>query len=385
MNKKSAIEVSPLVSIVNESGLDKTKAQYLLDNFSKYFKLASEWEARAKTIKVTSADQTFDMKVAREGRKFLRDRRTDIEKARVSLKADALREGQTIDAIAKILKNLIVPIEEYLDVQEHFIEIQEQKAIDERTAKRVEELSQYDFIDSVSIDPSIDVRTATDDQFKEYIGKLEAKKQEKIAEAKRIEQERIDAEKKRQEELKKAQERTKQLQKESELKEQRGKLLAEAGFKFDGYCWRYDELTFSLSEIATTDKQEEKLLLKQIAIDAKTIKDREVIKEKTRKNEEALKEKARKEAEAKAQKEKEDLERKLREEKVRNELKLQQARQEEMKNKRKLELLQKAFSQFQIFLVEGDVYTFKFNEVTGSGKDLDEAVLNFCKEYIKKV
>jgi len=36
--------------IVKESGLEKTKAQVLLDNFSTYFQIASEWEKKAKTI-----------------------------------------------------------------------------------------------------------------------------------------------------------------------------------------------------------------------------------------------------------------------------------------------------------------------------------------------
>ena len=111
--------------IVKESGLEGTKAQVLLDNFSTYFQIASEWEIKAKAIVVSDASQVADMKMARVGRLFLKEKRTAIEKTRKKLKEEALREGKAIDGIANILKALIVPIEEYLEKQEKFVEIKE--------------------------------------------------------------------------------------------------------------------------------------------------------------------------------------------------------------------------------------------------------------------
>lgn len=52
------------------------------------------------------------------------------------LKESALREGQTIDAIAKILKNLITPIEEDLEKKERFAIIQEENRKAELKAKQ---------------------------------------------------------------------------------------------------------------------------------------------------------------------------------------------------------------------------------------------------------
>lgn len=109
--------------IVKESGLDQTKADYILTQFQDYFKLASEWEAKAKTIIVTDEKQEVDMKMARTGRLFLREKRIAIEDARKKLKEQSLREGKAIDGIANVLKALIVPIEEYLEKQEKFVEI----------------------------------------------------------------------------------------------------------------------------------------------------------------------------------------------------------------------------------------------------------------------
>jgi hypothetical protein len=114
-----------LVTIIKESQLEQTKAQYILDNFQDYFKIASEWEIKASTIHVTNADQKTEMKMAREARLFLREKRIDVEKARKTLKEQSLREGKAIDGIANVLKALIEPIEQYLDKQEHFVEIQQ--------------------------------------------------------------------------------------------------------------------------------------------------------------------------------------------------------------------------------------------------------------------
>lgn len=135
--------------IVRQSGLEVTspKAKELLEQFSSYFDVAADWEKKAATLVVTDASQTAEMKMAREGRLFLKEKRIAIEKKRKELKEQALREGKAIDGMANILKALIVPIEEYLDKQEHFVEIKaaedteririemEQKAEQERVSK----------------------------------------------------------------------------------------------------------------------------------------------------------------------------------------------------------------------------------------------------------
>ena len=120
-----------LQRIVQDSGLEKTKAQYILDNFQDYFKIASEWEIKAKTIVVSDEFHTAEMQMARSGRLFLRDKRIAIEKSRKALKEQSLRESKAIDGIANVLKALLIPIEEYLDKQEHFVEIRK-KAKEER-------------------------------------------------------------------------------------------------------------------------------------------------------------------------------------------------------------------------------------------------------------
>lgn len=111
--------------IVQSSGLEESKATFILEKFQDYFKLAAEWEAKAKTIVVIDENQKADMQIARVGRLFLREKRIAVEKSRKELKEQALREGKAIDGIANVLKALIVPIEEYLEKQERFVEIRD--------------------------------------------------------------------------------------------------------------------------------------------------------------------------------------------------------------------------------------------------------------------
>lgn len=144
--------------IVAESGLDSTKAQVILNQFQDYFAIAADWETKARAIVVSNDSQEAEMKMARAGRLFLKEKRVAIEKTRKELKEQALREGKAIDGIANVLKALIVPIEEYLERQEKFVEIKqqaeaerfrieaEQKAEAERLAKEAEERAEQDRI-----------------------------------------------------------------------------------------------------------------------------------------------------------------------------------------------------------------------------------------------
>jgi hypothetical protein len=114
-----------LAKIVSESGLEKSKADVLLASFEDYFKIAGEWERKAHALVVTDDSQKAEMKMAREGRLFLKEKRVSLEKTRKALKEQSLREGKAIDGIANVIKALIVPIEEHLDAQEHFVERRE--------------------------------------------------------------------------------------------------------------------------------------------------------------------------------------------------------------------------------------------------------------------
>lgn len=127
-------EVMPsnqLSTIIKETGLEPQLADEFKINFEEHFKMASEWAKKAKKIIVTNDNQTVIMQEARTARLFLREKRLEIEKFRVSRKEYYLKGGRAIDKVANFLKDTIIPIEEHLDRQEHFVEIKK-KAEDER-------------------------------------------------------------------------------------------------------------------------------------------------------------------------------------------------------------------------------------------------------------
>ncbi len=193
-----------LVVIIENSNLDKTKAKYILDNFQDYFNIADEWERKAKAIVVTDETQVTEMKIARTGRLFLREKRLAVEKARKNLKEQSLREGKAIDGIANVLKALIVPIEEYLEKQEKFVEIKEAKRLqllkEEEDRKAEQE------------------RIRIEQQERERQAKIEAENRRLRAEA--AERERVLAEERR-----KAQEKENEIRKKAE--EEKQKAMAE--------------------------------------------------------------------------------------------------------------------------------------------------------------
>lgn len=179
-----ANEKKDLAVIVNESGLNPTKAKYLLENFQEYFEIADDWEKKAKAIVVTKDDQIAEMKMAREGRLFLREKRITIENARKKLKEESLREGKAIDGIANILKALIVPIEQYLDDQEHFIE----------NKKKAEEAARKEEAERLLREKEEADRVAREEEQKRIAAENERLKAEAEAREKKMEEERRAAE-----------------------------------------------------------------------------------------------------------------------------------------------------------------------------------------------
>lgn len=208
-------EENALQKIVEASGLEKTKSAFILEKFQDYFKIADDWEKKAQVLVVTSPTQIAEMKMAREGRLFLKQKRVDIEKARKELKEQSLREGKAIDGIANVLKALIEPIEEHLERQERFVEIREEEAKEKRRVARVEE------IQFLGLDPLLyDLKNMPEESYSQLINGTRLAIQQKKEAEEKAEAERIAKEKADREERERMQVENERLRKESEEKEQ---------------------------------------------------------------------------------------------------------------------------------------------------------------------
>jgi len=144
-----------LAVIIKETGLEPTLAKEFTINFEEHFRMASEWAKKAKKIIVTDASQHVVMQEARTARLFLREKRLEIEKFRVSRKEYFLKGGRAIDKVANFLKDTIIPIEEHLDRQEHFVEnlkkAEEARVLAEFHAKQEAEIKAKEEADRIAL------------------------------------------------------------------------------------------------------------------------------------------------------------------------------------------------------------------------------------------
>lgn len=132
-----------LAIVIREVGIEDSQGKTILESFSRFFEQAKEWEGKAREIVVSDITQVDEMYKAREARLALKDIRVKAEKARKELKEDSLRQGKAIDGMANIIKALIVPIEEYLEKQEKFVETLEEEKRQKRNAERIAALQPY--------------------------------------------------------------------------------------------------------------------------------------------------------------------------------------------------------------------------------------------------
>lgn len=178
-----ATELSTLIA---NSNLDEYRSKLLTEKFSEFQATADEWKAQADQIIITDESQADLMKLADEGRKILQKKRTDLEKMRKQLKEPALREGQTIDAIAKTLTAMITPIEEDLTSKAKFKEIREAARTLALKEQRMKELFPYD----VSIDSGFIV-SMDESTWKTFLNGVIADHETKVRLAKEKEDARI--------------------------------------------------------------------------------------------------------------------------------------------------------------------------------------------------
>lgn len=250
-----------LAIIVKESGLVAEKAKVLLSNFSNYFDIAAEWEKKARMIVVTDASQLADMKMARTGRLFLREKRIAIEHTRKELKEQSLREGKAIDGIANVLKALIVPIEEYLEKQEKFIEI---KAAEEAEKKRIEAEKKAEK-ERIAKEKAEAEERARIRQENERLKKEAEEKERRLAE----ERARAEAERKKREAEQKAhEERLRKQQEEAERKareeqERQTKILADQKAKAEAERQRIQAEKEAAEKKAREEKEHQAKIIAQ--------------------------------------------------------------------------------------------------------------------------
>ena len=111
--------------------------------FVGFFSEAEKWRQQALSIKITSADQKTEMKMARTIRLALKEVRVTAEKKRVELKKDVNLMAKAIDGANNMLLAAISPLETHLKNQEEFAERLAEEQRQRTIAERHEKLKPY--------------------------------------------------------------------------------------------------------------------------------------------------------------------------------------------------------------------------------------------------
>lgn len=192
-------QTADLTNTIGTSGVEAETALFLKEKFIRFFEQAQEWKERAQEIEVTDASQITEMKQAREARLALRAVRIEADKMRKVLKEDSLRYGKAVQSVYNMIEGVCSPLEEHLEKQEKFLEIQEQKRKDELRRERevlLQGFEQY-------VPYGSDLGAMTDLDFHNLLEFVNFKRKEQEEQAKlelerqrqeAIEQERIKAE-----------------------------------------------------------------------------------------------------------------------------------------------------------------------------------------------
>jgi hypothetical protein len=294
------VQENSLIQIVETSGLEKSKGANITESLSKFFDKASEWNNTIESIVITDPSETGKMKMAKEGRLFLKNLRLEglkiVELKRGEIKARMaddvledklwLKAGQMMEAT---FKNLETKLEDKEKFAERWEADRKQKLMQERITL----LNPYQEFVPFGIETSLGEMEAS--EFDKLLNgaklQLEAKKEAE----RKAEEERILFEKKQAEEREKIRLENERLKKEAEEKE---KQLAEERKKAEAEKKAIEEKARKEREAA--EKEAAKLRAEQ---EAKLKKEREE-KEKLEMELQAKKdaeEKAKQEEQAKAE------------------------------------------------------------------------------------
>jgi hypothetical protein len=217
-----------LLHLITESGVEQATATTLQNSFMPFFNQANEWSEKAKALTVTDVSQVREMKMAREARLALREIRINADKTRKALKEDSLRYGKAVQGVYNVIEYLIVPIENHLQQQEKFAEVQEAKLKAELKEKRENELTPY----AEFVPFGIDLSTTSEEDYQKLLTGAKLQKQAKIdaefkAEQERIAREKAEAEERERIRIENEKLRAEAAKREKELAEQKAKAEAE--------------------------------------------------------------------------------------------------------------------------------------------------------------
>lgn len=221
-------KTNELVTLVETSGLEKSKQNQIAETLGVFFNKATEWDATIQSIVITSPEETGKMKMAKEGRltlkkmrleaeKIVKDKRDEVKYAMANFVLEDklwLKAGQMMEAT---FKNLETKLEE----KEKFAERWEAERKEKLKSERLQQLLPLGF----QYENGFDLGNMEEAMFNSLKLGLETAKKEKEEAERKAEEERIAKEKAEAEAKAKMEAENKRLREEAEIKNKRNEEL----------------------------------------------------------------------------------------------------------------------------------------------------------------
>lgn len=176
-------------TLIVKAKLSPEQTEHLLKQFSDLFVLSSQMRSRIQTIEIRGPEDVESIAEAKECHKIVRDERLNAEKRKKIVKEPYLRPSQLIDGVFKIWMDEIKPLEDEAKAKAEYIENLERERKAALAADRLEKLRLFE-----ADGGSFDLSNIDDAAFELiYQGAIAAYNTRK-AEAKRLEDERLERE-----------------------------------------------------------------------------------------------------------------------------------------------------------------------------------------------
>jgi hypothetical protein len=150
-----------LIEIVKKSDVEEATAKNIIESFKPFYDDAIAIVEDAKSIIVTSEEQKDEIEKAHGYRMKLRTIRTSADKKRKELKEDSLKYGKAVQGVYNFIEESVSGVESYLQEQEDFVTIQEEKKISATRAIRTNGINPF----ITFVPEGIDFGTMSDEGF----------------------------------------------------------------------------------------------------------------------------------------------------------------------------------------------------------------------------
>lgn len=205
---------NPLAALAAQNNVTENVALEVIDALSPFVSQAGEIARAAEAINVTDATQVSEIRKARTLRLQIKACRVEADKARKGLKETSLKRSQFIDAAGRHVAALIEPVEERLTAMEEFAERAEAARKAALKTEREAQLKPF------GVDTSFyQLGDMPEAQFIQLLESTRLAHDAKIAAAKKVEEDRIAAEKAREEEEQRIRDENVRLQREAQERE----------------------------------------------------------------------------------------------------------------------------------------------------------------------